>query len=225
MTIIKVHQLQKHFKNNQVITRAVNGVNFMIEEGCSYAIIGPSGCGKTTLINMIGGLLKPSSGEVLIFNENIFNKSDEEQAQYRNSMFGYIMQDFALIEEETVLKNCEIPLFYSQKFIRKKERIKIIEEKLDVFGLKELINKKVKYLSGGEKQRVALARAIVNDSKILLADEPTGSLDQINTEIIINYFMDLKNKGKTIILVTHDHAVANSCDFIINMVDGKIIEN
>lgn len=208
-------------KNSQV--KALNGINLTVVPGEMIALVGTSGSGKSTLLNILGLLDMQTSGEYFIDGVSIKSISEKQKAELRNKKFGFIMQDFALIEKYTVKQNLEIPYHYSKNKISKKEREKRIDLLLDTFGL---LNKKNAYtnnLSGGQRQRVAIARALFNNPDIILADEPTGALDTKNKTEIIKTLKRLNENGKTIIIVTHDRKVALSCEKIYKMEDGRFV--
>lgn len=222
--MIEAIELKKEYISGKNKTMAINNISLTINRGEMIAIIGPSGCGKTTLLNMLGLIVRPTSGKIIIDNRETETLSEKERAKYRNKMFGYVVQDFALVEDYTVFENIEIPLLYSSVKMSKAKRKKMIEDVLEQVGLSGKIREKAKNLSGGQRQRVAIARAIVNDPEIILADEPTGSLDSKTGKEIINLLMTLVAKGKTLVLVTHDDSIAQKCDKQIKMFDGKIID-
>ena len=215
MYSIMLDKVSKSYQTNNYVVKAVNQADFAADKGTSVAIIGPSGSGKSTLLNMMG---------ILINGEDVTNLPDTALCHFRNSYFGYVVQDFALIERESVFNNIRIPLLYNKKIKRgeHKERIHRAAESLLI---QDKLHRKVEQLSGGERQRVAIARAIVCDQPIILADEPTGSLDAVNRDRVMDILMDLCNeKGKTLIIVTHDTSVAERCDRIIRMKDGQITD-
>ena len=170
---ITVTQACKSYETSHYTVKAVNHANLSVESGEAVAIVGPSGSGKSTLLNIIGLILKPDSGSVAVGGEEVLNMSDRRCSAFRNASFGYIAQDFALLDDETVYHNIRIPLLYNRQIKRRehKPRIREIAQKLDI---SDKLNRKAGKLSGGERQRVAIARAIVCDQPIILADEPTG---------------------------------------------------
>ncbi len=221
--LLKAIELRKEYTHGNSKTLAVKNISLDINRGEKIAITGPSGCGKTTLLNMIGLIIRPTSGKIIINSEDIKSLSNKNQARYRNNMFGYIVQDFSLVENYTVFENIEIPLSYSPTRISKMMRKKLISEILEEVGLSIKMEEKVANLSGGQRQRVAIARAIVNDPQIILADEPTGSLDSKTSEGILELLSNLVLKGKTLILVTHDESLAQKCDRQIRIADGTVV--
>lgn len=199
---------------------ALKGINLSINDGEMLAIIGKSGAGKSTLMHILGCIDDFESGDYLIDDINVKDISNGKKAEIRNKKIGIVMQDFALIEEYTVIENVIVPLLFDKsKKDKKKTAIKAIES----VGIGDLTNKAVNKLSGGQKQRVAIARAIVNDPVFILADEPTGALDSNTSLEIMQVFKDLNKLGKTIIIITHDKDVAQKCDRIVEMKDGSFI--
>lgn len=224
MEIINLKNIHKKYnegKQNEV--HALQGVNLTINKGDSIAIMGVSGSGKSTLLNIIGCLDNFTDGEYFLNGENITSKNVTQLAEIRNSVFGFILQSYGLIESDKVFNNIQVPLLFSKKYKSKeqKDRINTILYRLKITELK---NKKVRDLSGGQKQRVAIARAIVNAPDVVLADEPTSALDSKTASEIIELLKDLQKQGKTIIVVTHDINVANKMDKIVTIVDGIIQE-
>ena len=221
MSIIEVINLSKIYnvgKSNETI--ALDNINIEIEEGELIAIVGPSGSGKSTLLNILGLMDKPTSGEYIIDNKSLNTIKNSKIHKIRNKYIGFVFQNFALLKEYSVLDNVMMPLNYRK--LSNKEKKKIAEYYIKRVGLESHINKNPNELSGGQQQRVAIARALVGQPKIILADEPTGNLDQKTGEEIINLFMDIRKDGSTIVIVTHDMNIANRCDKIIKLVDGKI---
>lgn len=205
-------------KPNEV--NALQNINLKIEAGSMLAIMGPSGSGKSTLLNILGCLDVPTAGTYKLYDQEIQSLSQGKLAAVRNQHFGFVVQDFALIEEYTVMKNVEIPLHYSKNKVNKKERILTL---LDMLGMKEKASEYAYNLSGGQRQRVAIARALINNPDIILADEPTGALDQKTGEQVLSIFKRIhKEQNKTVLIVTHDDKIAKQCEGIVNLVDGKI---
>lgn len=223
--VIELKSIKKRFQNGKGNEDALvlNDINLSIRRGELVAIKGASGAGKSTLLNILGCLDKPSSGLYFLNGIDIANNTPTEFAKLRNKTFGFVLQHFALIEDDTVIENVGIPLLFSKVPVSKIDEISM--KKLHDLGVANLAQKQVAKLSGGEKQRVAIARALVNDPSIILADEPTGALDTKNTEMIMDIFKTLNNQGKTIIIVTHDDYVAESCKRVITLSDGKIVDD
>ena len=221
--ILWTENLEKIYEGHGKKCVAVQGVNIFLKKGELVAVIGPSGCGKSTLLNLLGGLITKTSGKIFIDGKEISNFSSKERAKMRNHFFSYVMQSFALNSEQTVKKNLEIPLMLSEKKIRKKERIKKIQEVLEMVDLSEKINVNVEQLSGGQQQRVAIARALVQNAQIIFADEPTGALDSKNGEQIFLLLKKMvKEQQKTVMMVTHNIELAKQADRIYQMNDGII---
>ncbi len=208
-------------KNSQV--NALNGISLNVSPGEMIALVGASGSGKSTLLNVLGLLDAQTEGDYLIDGFSVNNISEKQKGILRNKKFGFIMQDFALIEKYTVKQNVEIPYYYSKKRMRRTEKEDRIDFLLGVVGLQNKKNAYTNQLSGGQRQRVAIARALFNDPDIILADEPTGALDTKNKTEIIRVLKRLNEKGKTIIIVTHDQKVASSCDKIYTIEDGRLV--
>lgn len=208
-------------KGKENALTALNNINLEIEEGELLAIVGESGSGKSTLLHILGGLDVPTSGEVLYNGEKINYKNSNWLASYRNREVGYVLQEFGLIPTDTVIENVCVPLLFSDcSIIQMKDRAK---SALKMVGIDNLAKRKVSQLSGGQKQRVAIARALVNNSNIILADEPTGALDSKTSSEIISVLEELNSQGKTVIIVTHDLSIARRCHRIVTIVDGEIV--
>ena len=217
--MIELKNISKQYRKGTTI---LEDINLRIEDGDYIALIGPSGAGKTTLMNIIGCLDYATDGKYFLDGYEILDYSEREKAKLRNEKFGFVVQDFALINEMTVYENVKMPLRYSKKVLKnQKKHIEDILKSLGVESKKEI---KVKNLSGGQQQRVAIARAMVNSPEIILADEPTGALDQRTGREVMKIFSKLNKQGKTIIIVTHDPNIAAKCNRIIKIVDGKIQE-
>jgi len=222
MSIINVIDLHKTYGSGEAEVKALRGLTLSVDRGDMIAIMGPSGSGKSTLLNIIGCIDKSTGGRYLLSDRLISTFNDREMAELRNQKFGFVAQDFALVERYSVYRNVMIPLSYSKKPIKSKRNK--IEEVLSHLGILEKKKTMALNLSMGQRQRTAIARAIVNDPDIILADEPTGSLDSDTGEEIMDIFKKLNEDGKTIIIFTHDMNVASYCHKIVRIKDGKVSE-
>lgn len=198
----------------------LNDVSLTIERGELVAIKGKSGAGKSTLLHMIGCLDDCTSGSYSVDDIEVTKLSNKEIAKLRNEKFGFILQDFGLINDENVLFNVMLPMMFNKVKMRDMEEIAL--ENLRLFQMEDMQKREVGSLSGGEKQRVAIARALVNNPDYILADEPTGSLDSTNSDILMEELIHLHQIGKTVIIITHDDTVAARCNRIIQIQDGRI---
>lgn len=220
--MIEIKNLKKEYRDDSVVTTALDGVSFTIKEGEFVAIMGPSGSGKSTLMHILGALDTPTSGEYLFDSKDVSELSDDELADIRKEKIGFVFQSFNLLPRTTVLRNVVLPLIYLK--IPKEQREERAKSALRNSGFDEshfyhLSNQ----LSGGQMQRVAIARALVNNPNLILADEPTGNLDTKTGEIVLDTFQKLHSEQKrTIILITHERYVAEHADRIINIRDGII---
>ncbi len=219
--MIKLKNIYKTYYMGEAEVQALQGASLTIAPGEFVAIMGPSGSGKSTLMHMLGLLDRPDSGEYYIGSRLVNRLSDEEVSAVRNRLVGFVFQQFHLLPRMTALENAVLPLIYAGKR-HLKEKAK---EKIDEVGLTDRMNHRPNELSGGQQQRVAIARSLVNDPLIIMADEPTGNLDSKSQEEIIAILKDLNQKGKTIIMVTHEKDVAACARRIIHMRDGRIISD
>ncbi len=225
--MIKLEKINKMYNSGKSTEfHALKDISLAVNEGEMIAIIGRSGSGKSTLLHILGAVDEYDSGSYIVSDENtsieIGKLNQREKALFRNNKVGIVLQDFALVEGYNVIDNVMIPLRFSN---RKKSTYKnLAMNSLQMVGMEGLYAKEVNKLSGGQKQRVAIARAIVNEPDFILADEPTGALDMITTNQIIDLFCALNKLGKTIIIVTHDSQVAERCNRRIHIEDGKIID-
>ena len=217
---INLQGICKSFSVGKRKVEVLKKVDVSINSGEMTAIMGASGCGKSTLLNIIGCLDIADAGEYWLRGEKITGKSRKQMARIRNELFGYVIQDFALVREDTVLENVKIPLEYSKKKNDKNRVSKILEE----LGIAKLQKTRISLLSGGEQQRTAIARALVNDPEIILADEPTGALDQKTGRQVMELFHELNEEGRTIIMITHDIHIAEHAGRIVRILDGNIGE-
>lgn len=220
--MIELQDIKRTFGKGATQVHALRGVDLKISDGEMIAIMGPSGCGKTTLLNIVGCIDKPTSGEYFLDESDITQYSVSELSRLRNQKFGFIVQDFALIDDYTVYQNVILPIRYSKNKTEKEVK-KSVFELLEKLGISDKIKEYPVNLSGGQKQRVAIARALINRPEIILADEPTGALDQKNGQEIMQLFKNINECGQTIVIVTHDLNIAKQCDRIIEMVDGVIV--
>ncbi len=219
--MIEIKNIVKKYnegKKNEVV--ALDGVSFTVGNGEMVAITGTSGAGKSTLLHIIGGVLPLDSGTCVIDGEAVEKMSDSALAKLRNKKVGTVFQNFFLLSNASVLGNVEIPLILSG--VKRKKRKELCHKALENVGIAELTDRDIDELSGGQRQRVAIARAIVNECDYILADEPTGSLDSNNTEMIFKLFRKICDSGKTVIIVTHDLSLAEKCDRQIILNDGKL---
>jgi putative ABC transport system ATP-binding protein len=211
--ISKIYQ-----KNGEQEVRALDKVDLLIEKGDFVAIVGASGSGKSTMMNILGMLDRPTSGDYYLEGRKVNTYNDNELAKIRNKKIGFIFQKFHLLPKTSAVENVELPLIYSdRKNIRGLGLIA-----LEKVGLKERSSHTPNELSGGQQQRVAIARALVNEPEILMADEPTGNLDSVATSEIMSIFQELNREGKTIIMVTHEQDIAKKANRVIEVRDGKI---
>ena len=219
--MIKLKNISKTYVSDKVETKALRDVSLEIEAGEYVAIMGASGSGKTTLLNIIGGMDSATSGEYIYGDINVTKLSLAKLHEFRKNSVSFIFQNFCLMKYYTVFENVEMPLL--SKKISKSERRKIVKECLDKVGISDLKNKRPTHISGGQQQRCAIARALASGNELLLADEPTGSLDKACGEEILGIFDELKKMGKTIIMITHDLDVAKRADRIIKLSDGNVV--
>ncbi|MEM3921526.1 MAG: ABC transporter ATP-binding protein [Nitrososphaerota archaeon] len=218
--IIELIDVKKVYLSDGIPTEALRGVSLKISRGEFIAIVGPSGSGKSTLLHLIGGLDRPTSGRVLIGGVDINKLSDDKLAELRNEKIGFVFQFYNLVPYLPVLKNVELPLIV--KGVSSQERKERVLKLLEEVGLKDKAYTRPTRLSGGEQQRVAIARALINNPEILLADEPTGNLDSKNSVMIAELFRRLNEKGRTIVMVTHNLEIASYAKRILYIRDGLI---
>ena len=218
--LIAVNELQRYFNVSSGTLHAVDNVTFSINEGETLGVVGESGCGKSTLLHMLGLLMKPDEGKIIINGQEV--KEGKDLPAIRNESFGYIFQEYALMEQDTVMENIALPFVYSKKKIPETKQQTILSSLSEALGIQQLLKKKAHDLSGGERQRTAIARALVNNPSILLADEPTGALDAENSERVFQILLDLRKQEKAIVFVTHNMELAKRCDTVYTMKDGCI---
>ena len=220
--MIEIKNVSKIYNMGKEKVIALDNVNLTIKEGEFAAIVGPSGSGKSTLMHLVGGLDTPTSGSIFIDGEDISKLRDRDMSKYRNKSVGFVFQSFNLENTQTALENVMMPLIFSG--IDKRKRKVKAEKALEMVGLKDKIKNKPTELSGGQRQRVSIARALVNEPRIIFADEPTGNLDSKNGQLIMNLLSDLNERGYTVIMVTHNMEEAKRARRIINIKDGKVQE-
>ncbi|MBP5579832.1 MAG: ABC transporter ATP-binding protein [Ruminococcus sp.] len=220
--MITCRNVTKRFRNGNTETTVINDVSLHIEKGEFVALTGKSGSGKSTLLNMIGLIEVPDSGTIDIAGSDTGRMTDIQRAEIRNHKLGYIFQSFYLEERYNVFRNIEMPLLISD--VPKAERKKRISECMEYVDISEKSGQPAETLSGGEKQRVCIARALANDPDIILADEPCGNLDSVNTERVMELLRKLSDAGKTILMVTHSMEDAQYADRIITLRDGVITD-
>ncbi len=216
--MIKLQNVEKVYRTSSIETLALNNINIDVKKGEFVSIMGPSGCGKSTLLNIIGLLDAPSKGQIEIDGSPVERYTDKHLAELRNRKLGFIFQSFHLINDLSVIDNVEIPLLYRNTSAR--QRRELAQEALEKVGLSNRMKHFPKQLSGGQKQRVAIARAIVGNPEIILADEPTGNLDSAMGNEILGILQKLNTDGTTIVMVTHDEAMAKKTDRLIRLFDG-----
>ncbi|MEO0471501.1 MAG: ABC transporter ATP-binding protein [Bacteroidota bacterium] len=217
--MISLQNISKVYRTQTIETLALNEINLQVEEGEFLSIMGPSGCGKSTLLNIIGLLDEPSRGAVAIDGQSIDSYATRHLARFRNEHLGFIFQSFHLINDLSVIDNVELPLLYRR--ISAAERRRLAEEALTQVGLKNRMKHFPNQLSGGQKQRVAIARAIVGKPSIILADEPTGNLDSVMGNEIMDILLQLnEEEGTTIVMVTHDESMARKTHRLVRLFDG-----
>ena len=219
--MIKVTDLSKVFRTEEIETTALNGVSFEINDGEFVAIMGPSGCGKSTLLNILGLLDNPSGGSYMLLGSEVGQLKEKERTKFRKGNIGFVFQSFNLIDELNVYENVELPLRYLN--ISAGERKQKVNEILKRMGISHRAKHFPQQLSGGQQQRVAIARAVVSSPKLILADEPTGNLDSKNGKEVMDLLAELNAEGTTIVMVTHSQKDAAVAQRVINLFDGQIV--
>jgi putative ABC transport system ATP-binding protein len=222
--VIQINDLEKFYSTDEVRTIALNKLSFSVKEGEFVAIMGPSGCGKSTLLNILGLLDDPDGGNFVFNGIDVTDFNERKRANLRKHNIGFVFQSFNLIDELTVYENVELPLIYTG--VKPEDRKRRVEEVLEKMQIMHRRKHFPQQLSGGQQQRVAVARAVVNNPKLILADEPTGNLDSSNGNEVMDMLTDLNESGTTIVMVTHSEHDAKYSHRIIRMLDGqKVTEN
>lgn len=221
MALLEIRNVSRTYGETEALTPALRDVSFTVEEGEFLAIMGPSGSGKSTLLHILGFLDRPTSGSYWFANQSIGDVSDEALARLRNAQVGFVFQMFHLLPRVSVLENVALPLTYAGVAISERERR--AREALAVVGMTHRLQHVPSQLSGGERQRVAIARAIINNPRLILADEPTGNLDAASGQMVLETLERLHAQGHTIILVTHETTLAEHTRRILRMHDGNIV--
>lgn len=219
-SIIEANELRKTYQVGEVQVHALDGLDVRIEKGAYIALMGPSGSGKSTLMNVLGCLDTPTSGEYVINGNDVSSLSDDELAEIRNKEIGFVFQTFNLLPRYTALENVALPMIYAG--VPKVERLQRAERVLKKVGLCDRMDHRPNELSGGQRQRVAVARALVMNPSIILADEPTGNLDSVTSDGIMELFSEINKDGNTVIVVTHEEDIAAHAERVIRLKDGKI---
>lgn len=218
--ILDLRNIYKDYRQEKLVVPVLKNISLQVEEGEYVAIMGPSGSGKTTLMNIIGCLDRPTSGSYELAGEDVLKYKDREMSDLRLKSIGFVFQSFHLLPRQSALENVALPLSYAG--VKKRERKERATKALERVGLGDRVDFKPTQLSGGQKQRVAIARAMVNNPKILLADEPTGALDSKSGKQIMELFTNLNEEGVTIVMITHDKNIASHAKRVLQIVDGEI---
>ncbi len=221
--ILNLQHIYKDYQQDKLVVPVLKDISLQVEEGEYVAVMGPSGSGKTTLMNIIGCLDRPTAGTYELAGEDILKYKDREMSSVRLKSIGFVFQSFHLLPRQSALENVALPLSYAG--VKKKERRERAARALERVGLEDRMNFRPTQLSGGQKQRVAIARAMVNNPKLLLADEPTGALDSKSGKQIMELFENLHREGVTIVMITHDKAIASHAKRVVQIIDGEITEN
>ena len=220
--ILAMEHIVKQYPMGDEVSTVLKGIDFTVKRGEFVAILGPSGSGKSTLMNIIGCLDVPTSGTYYLSGQKIAQQSERTLAHIRNKEIGFIFQSFHLLQKQTALENVQLPLIYAG--LPEKESLRRAGEMLTRVGLADKMDHYPNQMSGGQQQRVAIARALATDPTILLADEPTGALDQKTSRQVMDMFLELNREGRTIIMITHDAHIASFASRIVRILDGRMDE-
>lgn len=220
--MIKIENLTKTFRTDEVETLALRGISLNIEKGEFVGIMGPSGCGKSTLLNILGLLDNPTEGTYLLNGSDVSKLKEKDRTKFRKGKIGFVFQNFNLIDELNIEENVELPLRYLK--VSAAERRKRVNEALEKMGISHRAKHFPQQLSGGQQQRAAIARAVVTNPELILADEPTGNLDSENGKEVMELLTELNRNGSTIVMVTHSQHDAAYTHRLINLFDGKIVD-
>ncbi len=223
MSILKVENLRKVFRTEEIETIALNNVSFEVEEGEFIAIMGPSGCGKSTLLNILGLLDNATSGKYYLLDRDVTDLRENERTSFRKGNIGFVFQSFNLIDELNVFENVELPLIYMG--VKAAERKRRVDEMLKRMNISHRAEHFPQQLSGGQQQRVAIARAIVTNPRLILADEPTGNLDSKNGRDVMELLSELNREGTTVIMVTHSQYDSTFAHRVLHLFDGEIVKD
>lgn len=221
--LLELKHIYKNYRQDKIVVPVLKDINISIDEGEYVAIMGPSGSGKTTLMNIIGCLDRPTEGEYFLENESIVNYTENQLSDLRLKTLGFVFQSFNLLPKQTALDNVALPLSYAGVPVKKRRQIAF--QTLQRVGLEDRVNFKPSQLSGGQQQRVASARALVNNPKIILADEPTGALDSKSGTQVMKLFERLNEEGVTVIMITHDANIAGHAKKVLRILDGEIADD
>ena len=221
--LLELDHIYKDYIQGSMVVPVLKDINLHVDQGEYLAIMGPSGSGKSTLMNIIGCLDKPTKGSFVLNGQDMLKLKESKMADVRLYNLGCVFQTFQLLPKETAIENVALPLIYAK--VARKERMRRAEAALTKVGLSDRLHFQPNQLSGGQKQRVAIARAIVNNPKILLADEPTGALDSKSSKQVLELFEQLNAEGVTVIMITHDSGVAQHAKRIVDIFDGEISES
>ncbi len=221
--MLKIENLKKVFRTEEIETVALNGVSFEVKQGEFVAVMGPSGCGKSTLMNILGLLDNPTSGDYSLLGHDVGNFKEKDRTLFRKGNIGFVFQSFNLIDELNVYENVELPLIYLR--IKAADRKQMVEDILKRMNISHRAKHFPQQLSGGQQQRVAIARAVVANPKLILADEPTGNLDSKNGKEVMELLDELNKEGTTVIMVTHSQHDAAYAHRTLNLFDGELVND